>query len=682
MMSRVFTARTLAAMLLAAATLPAPPASAGLGGLVIQERQNTAATDQQNVQLLRMNVIGALRQHRGAFREVPWTAVTTANAGDAQLVTSRGTEQYDITIHIAATLRYQPLYPSTYNWPLHLNGATWPSKPQVYFFYPEGASGTASNSGSDSTGTSDSYAYPAVFAWGCLYSTKNPANRWKNMYGSVKPAISSASARSYVTSSATGIWRPIIGWSTTPASNGASAGGAANAVVDPDSLRNGGAQYPDSVVGWMVMRHANDPAPLFFCYAGAGGLSDRWAIQTVLALADSFTSRTVPGGALFPNRPGVTKKRAFAVRGVNLTSKPVGSIELTHGGGVNCPDGAVADSCDRANYGTGLSMVDALGARWTAYAEPHTDSLYSARGSASLAYLDNLTRVRVGMMAVSGTFSASTSRAAGAGLCRDPFGINNTRTALPVGQTEYPPNCAADSGSIFCNIENGWTALETRFPGKVDYSILPALYDWSPRQWTRAGNGGLPRADALAAIYCKGKTRAILYNPTATNSNVGLSYSTGGSISTYATTPAGWEIGERYLQVSWAGERLGSIKLLGARDEPAAPLWRWKQESHAGLNMEYLAGADLGKFYLIDASSYYHHTFNVATSVFVVPAVSLGGPYAGPWPQRPGYHAIASLVRGSNVANEHACSWPDGAKKVFNDWVWVSDLEPFSGGLR
>jgi hypothetical protein len=642
----------------AASVLIAGPADASV--LVIDERRNTGGGYEQGYELQAQQVLGPLNERGVVYTRVPMTAVTTAGARAGQVSTSWGTETHHAVIHLGYDTGLGVYASATYDPRTYLRGATWPSVPHLWILVPVAGAGT-SNTATDTTGTNDFYPSGQAIN-GSLYATGTPWT-WKNLYATVKPAVAT-------TPRAAGIYRVLVGYGMTSASN------TRNAVKNADSLYSR-ADNPDSAVVWMRSRYPNDPASQIFCYAGAGGIQDIAAIKVALAMLDSLTAITNAGGRVFTNRTRTTKKQAVVLTNATLTAVDHTTRNAYYGGGTY----VVGDSSDQSNVLAGIDSLKGLNIRLTALVDP--ESTTSSRAVAILNALKAIPGARFGLQPVSGTFTGSVTRASAAGRCIDPIGISRRRTLWPSTPTTPTPSCATDSGSVYCSTLNGWNTLEALAPGRVDHVAAFAAFDWTPQEWTVASAGNVSAGvlsggqDSLvAAIWAGGKTRVVLENPSGTGSPVGMKWSSSASNLTNNSAPAGWGLARARLPVVWGGVQRSAVRSILARWEPSVPTWRWQQESHPGIAQEYLAGSEARKYYLADAGVYYHHTFSVQTKVFAVPIGLLGGPYATPWPQRPGFWQIKWLVHGVNAANARLPRWADGTVKRLDEFDWVENLEP------
>lgn len=640
--------------------------------LVIQETIDTgqAGATNMNCNLQSATVLSILRNRGVTFRYVPSSAVTTAAVAAGQIVTSQGTESYDAVIHLAASLNVTPLASATYNPYQFLSGSTWPSKPQLWFIYPSSGSYTQ-NTASDTTGWADFYASGQAVN-GCIYDTGSPW-AWKSLYGTIKPGISPATRP-------TGVWRTILGYGVTSASSGSQANKTNYQVKNADSLLTR-AVDPDSSIVVYRGRYANDPAGQVLCYPGKDGIQDIASVKVALAMLDSITAITSAGGKVFDNRAMTSRKHGLAIASANRYGNP-SAYNLTEGGGIYCP----GDTCDRTNFSAGAdsmaSLRDVRGnpVKFTWLVDP--ESLTTTNGALMMMILKRNGAAHFGLQPISGTVTGTTTRASAAGRCIDPIGILRRRSIFPTTASVTSPACTSDSGSVQCAIKNGFAALESFAPGRVDHVLAASKFDWTPQEWTVAGAGTMASGnlsggeDSLRAALFSAKVRAILFSPTATGANVGLSWSADSGALTGGSAPAGWSPTQRMLDVKWGGNHIGEIALLGARWEPYSVSWTWFQESHSGIGNEWLAGDEIGKYFLFDAGTYYRHTFNVGTRVFATQAGMLGGPRGNPWPQRPGWWQIKWLTHGFNAANAHLPRWSDGTVKTLDEWDYIENVKP------
>lgn len=661
------------ALLVVLAALIAAPASASV--LAVQCRVTPNESNrQQNFQLQAATVLSILRNRGVTLRLIPETAAVTADVAAARFSGSRGVEQHDGFILLGAATEYSQST-ATFDPRTYLRTATWPSKPGLWFIAPL-SSNAASNTATDTTGVSDSYASGQALN-GSLYTTGHPW-AWKNLYASVKPAIAT-------TPRAAGYWRALVSYGDTPAN--------LTAVKDADSL-NSRSLNPDSVIVWMRAKSgsaADLARAQIFCRASAGGLQDIAAIKHALAMFDSLSAITTPGGKVFDNRPRTTRKHGLVLTAANRHGSPT-AYSGTEGGGIYCPSIVAGDTCDRDNFSAGvdsmISLTDVTGRpiRFTWLVEP--ESLTTTNGALLMTILKRATNARFGVQAIAGTLFGTATRAGAAGRSIDLMGILRRRSLFPT-TASLSPSCATDSGSVQCNVKNAFDLLEAAVPGRVDRVIAGSDWDWSPQEWTAAGAGTAVLSgsdpfkvttlwggeDSLRAALYSARVRAILFSPTAANANVGMSFATSGAVSG-GSDPAGWSPTQRMLDVRWGGAVVGQIALLGTRWEPTATSWTWQQTTHPGVAQEYLDGAEVGKYYLQDAGVYYHHTFSVGTRVFGTQAGMLGGPRGNPWPQRPGWWQIKWLQHGFNAANAHLPRWADGSVKLLDEFDWVENVRP------
>ena len=660
-----------AALLCLAALWFAPTASAST--LLVQEPVDAGTNTEQNVQLMALVVKGILREREAPFTFVPSQAMTTAGGKASQVVTSWGTETHHATIHLAASLQVTPVNSAIYDPRTYLSGATWPSTPHLWMIYPASGAYT-NNTASDTTGAADFYASGQA-PGGCLYTTNGPW-AWKNLYAAVKPAVLTTRVNGILTGSGAFV-RTILAYGATAAGDGAVSGKYRAAVVNADSLiLRYGQLVADSAVVWTLGRYPNDPATQVFCYAGASGILDIAAIKYSIAMLDSITAITNAGGRVFTSRTKTTKKHSLVVTAATLTGTDHTNASLTENGGTYVK----GDSTDLVNVSAGLDSLTRLGLRYTALIDPESTS--TTLGAAIIARLKQNPNVKFGLQPVSGTFTNSATRASAAGRCIDPVGISRRRTIWPSIPTTFTPSCTSDSGSVYCNVKNGFTILEALAPGRVDHVLAPAAWDWTPQEWTSNGAGPVNTVgkgmgqDSLVAAYASAGVRAILINPVAPGANVGTSWSAESGALTGGSAPAGWSPVQQQMTFRWGSAIYPGVKILGTRYEPASTSWSWQQAAHPGVAQEYLAGSETGKYYLVDAGVYYKHVFNVRTDVMAIPISFLGGPYATPWPQRPGYWQVKWLTHGFRAANSLLPRWADGSPKSLDEWVYAEDLEP------
>lgn len=647
------------ALMLFGGPRPAAPST-----LIVQEPIDAGSGAEQSVQLMAMTVKGILRDREAPFTFVPSQAMTTAGGRASQVATSWGTETHHATIHLAASLQITPVNSAVYDPRTYLSGATWPSTPQLWFIYPKSGAYT-NNTSADTTGWADFYASGQAIN-GCIYTTNGPW-AWKNLYASIKPGIATATRPA-------GVWRTLLGYGVTAASRGTGAGGSTAFVKDADSLLSRSSD-PDSSLLVMRQRYPNDPAAQILCYPGAGGIIDIATVKCALAMLDSITAITNAGGRVFTSRTRTTKKHSFVVTAASLTGTDHTNATLTENGGTYVK----GDSTDLANVLAGLDSLRALGIRTTALIDP--ESTTTTLAAAIITRLKQNANMKFGLQPVSGTFTNSATRASAAGRCIDPVGVSRRRTIWPSAPTTFNPSCATDSGSVFCGVKNGFATLEALAPGRVDHVFAPALWDWTPQEWTSNGAGpvntGLGSGqDSLIAAYASSGVRAILINPVATGANLGTSWSAESGALTGGSAPAGWAAVQTRLPFLWGSVLYPGVRFMGTRNEPPSTTWSWQQSAHPGISHEYLAGSETGKYFLVDAGVYYKHVFNVRTDVFAIPISFLGGPYATPWPQRPGYWQVKWLTHGFRAANSFLPRWADGTPKSLDEWDWVENLEP------
>lgn len=645
------------------ALVPARPA--GASGLLVQMRTDPSApNDARDLWLQEATIRAILNNRRAPYTAVREGAVTTAGVKAGQLTTTLGVQQHDWFGLIGYTQAVTPSNTAQFDPRTYLRSATWPSKPGIWFLYPAPGCNTAGNNGSDTTGVNDCYPYSSATPNGSLYTVDGPYV-WKARGSAIKPAVAT-------TPRASGVWRAIIGYGDTPA------GGGPNpyAVKDADSLAR--SANPDSVICWVRERSATDPAGQVFLYL-ASGLPDIASIKIALAELDRITARTVPGGAVFTNRPYTTRKHGLGVLGANRTGDPAGANLFNNG--TYCPR---ADSCDYTNQARGRDSLIAWGVKTlTAFVDP--ESLTASPNAQGLAIWAAMPGAKFALNPTSGWSTTSTTRAGAAGRCIDPLGYARRRSLFPATGGSLTPNCATDSGSVVCNLAAGWAALESAVGAdRIDHTLIPAAWDWSPQEWTRAGAGAISSSggrlwggyDSLAAALALGKVRTVLISPTAPNANAGISWANpDGFLTAPATTPAGLWPSPGRLAVTWGGRQLGNVTILGARWEPSTPSWTWMESTH-DIGLEFLQGDELGKYFPVDAATYYRHTFNVGTRVLVVQAGNIGGPWGNSRPQLPAMRVIKWVQNGFSAANSRLPAWTDGTPKSLDEWAPIEEVTP------
>ena len=637
------------------------------GGLLIVEAGNRASAGTLSYTQFLADGVCSVLNNRGAPNVLVQSgAVTTAGASNGTLATSRGTLSFDWVGHIAYTTQNPPLNVAVYDPRTLLHTATWPTKPQVWFFFPEAGCGTASNVGSDSTGTNDCYPSSSITPNMSFYIVGSPYV-WKERVANLKGAVATNPRM-------TG-WRPVMSGGVTPVSNSGN-----NGVKDADSLAR--SNDPDTVYVWVRERWANDPAAQVFCYAGAG-FTSKIAIKVALSELDRITARSTPGGLVFTDRGRTCRKHGVVIARGNGTSSSNSAANF-YGGGLFCPTSA---TCDLENQKAGRDSMKAWGiTKYTVAVDP--ESTLTTNGAQGLAVWTSVSGVKFCLQPLSGAVLASlsptTTRAGAAGRCIDPFGIVRRRTMF--GTTpSLTPDCSADSGSIACNVSSGFSALEAVVPGRVDHAILPSGWDWSPQEWTRAGAGVVSSGnlyggeDSLFAALWSAKCRVVLADPTALYSNVGISWTTpDGFDPNYASQPAGTTPVTRSVPVRWGGKQVGQINVLAARWEPGGTSIPWQESTH-DIGGEFIDGDEMGKFYINEiggTGAYWRHTFNVSTRVVCVQAGNIGGPGANQWPQFPAARVLKWMQMGFLAANSRLPTWADGTVKKLDDWDYLENITP------
>jgi hypothetical protein len=682
--------RTIARL---AALLTLIPAIAGAtgrtGSLVIRHPIDPAAvtTTPANFQAACQLTEGELIIRNAPMVLVPASACVTADASNNRFIASGVTTQCAITVHENWAMNVtHGFYPAAFAPWTFLSGATWPAGPQIWFLSPVSGCGTDAPVAGDSMGVGDCYAGPTLS--GTFYDTANPSLRWKDLYASGKAAVRCNASNGPPTNCTTpvgGILRCIIGYKASVNSNGSSG-------KDVDSLRVLTGTTEDSMAVWTWERFAGDPARQIFCLGSATGLFDEGCVLKAFALGESTCVQN--GDTMFPDQTSMTQEYGLVATRANGYGHPDGAS--LYYGGVYCP---TADTCDIANVRGGCDTLRAHGVNWTALVDP--ESLTTVRGAVLMALLASYSNVSFALQPVSGTFTdpssgaASTTRIGGAGRCIDPIGINRRRTIFPYAMGANSRfdtlTCVSDSGSVACNLLNGWKALVAAVGlNRIDWTLFPAAGDWTPQEWTSASAGTVQLAgsdpnktstllggqDSLIAAIRGTGTRSIIFSPTMIGANVGVGWSAEGGALTGKTAPAGWSPNESQLRFKWGGITYEGVALLGSRWEPSTPQRSWYFPSHPGINAEWVAGAVTGKFYLFDAGAYYKHSFYTSTKVFGVPFASFGGPMVNPWPQRPGVRAIVWVTSGWQSADASLPVRADRTKGSFARWVRCDRVRP------
>jgi hypothetical protein len=678
---------------LAALCLALPAGATGRTGVIVVRHPIDAAsvgTTPQNLQTSSQLIESELLVRNSPTTLLPASACVTADISNNRFSSEGVTTQAAITIHENWSLvASQNLYPSTFQPWTFLSGATWPAGPQIWFIAPVSGCGVNDPTPTDSMGVSDCYG--GATPRGTIYDTSNPGLRWKNLYASPKAAVRCNASNPRCGTPVGGILRCVLGFKVSAGSNTA----VAKDVDSLLSLKTGSTE--DSMLVWTWERYPGDPARQIFCQAAVGGILDQGAILMAFALGESTCVKN--GDTMFPDRAAMTQEYGLGLMRANGYGKPKDSNLFYNG--VYCPPG---DSCDIPNVTAGLDTLKKLGINATAFVDP--ESLSTSRGATLMALLLKYPNISFALQPVSGTYvdggaGASTTRAGGAGRCIDPIGILRRRTIFPyplaVGARYDTLTCVADSGSVACNLINGYKALAAYVgPDRVDWTLAPGAWDWTPQEWTVRAAGAVQAPidnvingnhlatsggvwggqDSLVAAFRAARIRSVLFCPTAPGANVGVSWSAESGTLTGGTAPAGWAPNESQLRFNWGGITYDGVALLGTRWEPDAPMWTWQQATHGGLGNEWNAGATTGKFYLFDAGVYYKHSFYTSTKVFAVQFASLGGPWPNPWPQFPGLRQIQWITAGWKAADAHLPTRPDGTKGSFAHWTRIDRVTP------
>jgi hypothetical protein len=610
--------------------------------------------------------VKATMQVRGVtLREPARGALTTAGVKAGQYTNPEGAViSSDVVVHTCFSPSITPLNASVYDPRTYGLTAGWPTKPHVWIFYPEAGSGTCNNVNNvDTTGSDHDIANRAWYQTQTAYTTDGLYS-WKSRDVALIPSIASGAR-------ATGIFRVVVGYRFGPGTH------------DPNSTNDAGNPHPrnvtdpdtgavsvntDSLLLWVRYRSVGDPAPMIYVRPGAGALQDMGLIKMALQIADSAS-----GGKVFENRALTTRKHSLILRRATSTSGDPGSSNLPEGGGIR----SRADSSAVSEVTARARQIAALRIKFSLGADP--ESVGVAANAALLAiFMDNCPLARVCLEPYAGTYTNSTTRASAAGLCIDPIGTNRVRTLFPFAQPTgivtriSDVTCSADSGSVFCGLASGMNTLNSRYPGRVDHVLMPGNWDWTPKQWTRTtGANGM---DSLWAIFSAVGLRGVTFNPTSLNSNVGLSWTgESGALPNYATAPNGWAPAEQRVPVRWGTVGLGYVNQLGARSEPSAPSWTWYWTHDLG--SEYSRGSEMNDYYIVDAGAYYKHNFHTGTAVLALNAGELGARGDG-YPQSPTWYAIKWLTHEWMAENSLGTRWPDGTKKILDEWDYAENLNP------
>lgn len=661
----------LAGLLLAGALTAQQPAPTVL---VIEEVPQSGAAISR-LEMQRMTLLGVLQKRGVVYTLVSHRAVTTADAAAGRLVTSRGVIQHKLVIHLWYDTDQSPANAAVYDPRTYLRASGWPSVPHVWYFSPTGSS--YNNTGTDTTGVNDFYVSGQALV-GSLYAVGRPWT-WKSLYGLPKPAVATATR-------AAGLWRPLVAYGVTAASSGAFASGIRPAVVNADSLINR-SNNPDSVMAWARAKSggaADLAASQVFIAAQAQDVQDLPTLLCGLAYADSVSSITTPGGGLFANPYRTTRDYGLVFTAANRRGSP-SAMNETRGGGTYCPSGSPGvDTCDVNYVSQGVDSMNTLkdldgnpvAFTWAV----ETDSLATAYGQIIMPILKKATSASFAMSNIAGAVSGAntTTAASTPTTSRDPMGNVAVRTLFPTVVSFTSPDCVTDTGSVQCRVKVGLDNLEAAVPGRVDRTMIAEEFDNLPSSWTGASAGAvaisgttpyfvpnlLGGEDSLRAALRSAGLRAYTFNPTYAGHNPGLGWATLTGALTYNTNPSVMTPREAMLPVRWGGAVVGQIAQLGVRFEPTQVGWRWITESHAGLSEEWRFGLEIGKYYIVDAGAYYHHTFNVSTRVFAWPVNGLGGPRGNPWPQRAGWWQVKWIVHGYNAAESFLPRWSNGTRKV------------------
>lgn len=639
--------------------------------LIIEEVAQSGSLP-QNLELQRLVLLATLRIRGVGYRYVTHRSVTTAGASAGQFTTSQGVEQFKLVIHLWYDTESSPANAAVYDPRTYQRSATWPSVPHLWYYSPSGTS--YNNTSTDTTGTNDFYGNGQALA-GSLYAVGRPWT-WKNFYGSPKPAVATSPR-------AAGYWRALVAYGVTAASVGnVNSSGIRPFVVNADSLLNR-SDNPDSVCAWTRAK-SGSPADLArsqIHVAANGGIQDISTLLCALGYADSVSSINTPGGGVFTSRTQTTREYSMFFTAANRRGHP-NEMNQTRGGGIYVPAGG--DTSDLPYFSQGVDSMNTLldldgnpiPFTWCV----DTDSLNGAWPAQVMPILKKAKAASFAIQNVNGAVSgANTATAASTPTSSpDPAGNVRARTLFPT-VASLTPQCASDTGAIQCRINAAFANLEAAVPGRVDHALIAEEFDVLPQSWTIAGAGAavsgnlLGGEDSLRAALWSAGVRAVVFSPTYDGHNVGLGWaSTSGNLP-YNTNPSTISPSERMWNVRWGGRVVGRIAHIGSRWEPEQVQWRWVTVGHQGAE-EWRAGAELGKYYLVDAAPYYHHTFSVSTRAIGMQAAGLGGPRGTPWPQRQAWWVMKWAVHGFLAAESFLPRWANGERKRLVRWVRLEKL--------
>jgi hypothetical protein len=665
--------------------------------LVVQGELTNASAVQGTYPNLLANFAGLMKQRGGTFSLVPARATRTLwmatglQVWGPQNNTLSSTEQFDAVV-VLGFARTTTFPTGCTPCSLAMAGVTashvgWPTVPVVIFGEPGiGASKWTATSTCSTGVTSNAGAYSSVKRTYVAYPVGS-TNVWKSLSISLWPVTP-------ITQPAGITLRRVVAMGYTSVTPGGAPAVSSILRTDADSTGFTSASN-DSVILWALYKSGSN-IPVIFVDTGSSAGQDVGLMAMAMQMADSAS-----GGNVWDAGDAKPIQAALAVTATTSRGKYTTGLDANAATAMMGGPFCYADSCDTTNVLGGLDSLGTLGGlKTTFYVDPCSLShpISGGQGYSSVKnWFYRAGKYRVGLQPMTGTngFSQNAGiKSADTLWAIDPLGRVRQRTVLPATVGTIPGQCyyggTADSGSVYCGVRWAFDKMADVFGRDlIDRSILPAMSDWSPVAYTRAGGG--PGRDSVAWALWHAGVRSIIIRPEWINTNPSVSALYYNSTATYypiggvnpGADPYGFgpETGNIpvYADPANPGRVIGKIKIVAERGQRAGPNVSYTDPVH-DIRNEWFEGLVQEQWYFAPIQ-YYYHNFRTRTQILTVSLGQLGGHGVtagaiGTGPARIGWWMIKHTHNQFVAANNLGWVDTNGRQRHMFDWAFVEDIEP------
>lgn len=628
------------ALLAALALMLAAPASAGV--LLLDYRNaNDYSSTRNTADQTAMIATGLVRTQppTDGYRAIPYTDSKTLWFRQGKSYTPSGTERTD---HAVIHMSWKPgisVGADSMTRGSTTGGTKWPTVPQIFVGSCGVQFGKWTQTSTCSTGVASNLTYEARAAnSNVFYSTKGPEVVRQGTNFRIVPTATRPD----------GIFRVLVGYAVSSASTGA--------CTDCDATVRQTSSACDSMVVWVRMRSADDPAPLIFVDIGQSlGESSAWPLKWALAWADSVTGGRVLGSTVLETAVSVSG----LCRSDNTSLQPD-----AEGAGpfVPLPYSVTRDSLNQI---AGWDSLGSLGIPFSVTVDPDSARFFPFhRELAQRARKGKLTPQSWGGVAQNYTSGWNSNPIGRGGVgamqidaqtgryrLNDVWGVSRTRN---VGPAALP--CAASDSSLRCLVEASFARTDSLASAwgmsGVDRIVWAPNMDWTPLGITRASAALL---DSVAYHAYYGGARGFITTTEVQDINPA-------SYKSPATQPLGYGYTGAIPVRSGVttGPTSATLALIPSRADPSRPT---DAISAVHNQVDEFASSWLtGMPWFLGYSGFtqplgpgpvYHHEFYVVPKMLTISAQSLGGVGAAN-PKRHGFWFVKSLKSAIDMTNSFA----------------------------